>query len=187
MLIFVDFEASSLGKHGYPVEVGWAAEDGSEESQLIRPAPDWEDWSEEAERIHGIARETLLRDGRPHQEVATLMVERLSGHDLLASAPSWDGHWLSKLLRAAGLPRHRLRLRDTEEAQQQSALAVLAEAGVPLAEAPDLATQVLDAARAAFRHEAVAHRALDDARRELRLWREVRRRAQQAAAAFAPG
>lgn len=32
MIVFIDFEASSLGKRGFPVEVGWAAEDGSEEA-----------------------------------------------------------------------------------------------------------------------------------------------------------
>ena len=31
------------------------------------------------------------------------MVEVLSGHDLCASAPSWDGKWLSALLRAADI------------------------------------------------------------------------------------
>jgi hypothetical protein len=177
LLVFVDFEASSLGKHGFPIEVGWAAEDGSEEGHLIRPAPGWQEWSSEAERVHGISLDGLRRDGEPHDRVAARMVERLSGHDLLASAASWDGQWLSKLLRAAMLPRHRLRLRDTEEAQREVAFSALAEGGVSEAEVPGLAQQVLDAARAAFAHGALAHRAIDDARRELLLWREVRARA----------
>ena len=91
MIIFVDFEASSLGEHGFSTEVGWAAEDGTEEGYLIRPASGWEEWSAEAEGMRGITRNLLLRGGRPHDEVAQRMVGTLTGHDLLASAPSWVG------------------------------------------------------------------------------------------------
>jgi DNA polymerase III epsilon subunit-like protein len=176
VLIFIDFEASSLGKHGFPIEVGWAAEDGTEEGHLIRPAPGWDDWSAEAERIHGIALDRLLREGEPHAEVAARMVERLDGHDLAASAPSWDGQWLSKLLRASGLPRHRLRLRDADDAMREAARATLAQAGAPEIQ-PSLVQQLLDAARATLAGEEVAHRAVDDARREVRVWQEMQRRA----------
>jgi hypothetical protein len=37
MRVFLDFEASSLGKNGYPIEVGWVFEDGACEAHLIRP------------------------------------------------------------------------------------------------------------------------------------------------------
>ena len=57
----------------------------------------------------------------PHHVLARRMVEVLAGHDLTASAPSWDGKWLSALLRAADIPRHTLRLRDTEEVQRETA------------------------------------------------------------------
>ncbi|MXP63374.1 transcriptional regulator [Roseomonas sp. M0104] len=181
MIVFVDFEASSLGKRGFPVEVGWAAEDGTEEGHLIRPAPDWEEWNLEAEAVHGLSLERLRRDGTAHEVVARRMVEVLSGHDLYASAPSWDGQWLSRLLRAAGLPRHALRLRDTEEAQRQAVTAALGGAGEAQAE------EVLAAARRAVEASgAPVHRALDDARRELKLWREVRRQAAEAAASPRP-
>jgi hypothetical protein len=102
VLVFLDFEASSLAKRGYPIEVAWVFEDGTSKSHLIHPAPGWDDWDEEAEAIHGIARETLMRDGTPHGVVARRMVGQLTDHDLLASAPSWDGKWLSALLRSAG-------------------------------------------------------------------------------------
>lgn len=184
VIVFLDFEASSLGKRGFPIEIGWAAEDGTEEAHLIRPASDWEEWDEGAERIHGISRERLEREGEPHGAVARRMVEALSGHGLFASAPSWDGQWLSRLLRASGLPRHALRLRDTDEAQLAAAAAVLDQAGVP----PDSRQAMIQAVLTAARREdeaqgAPAHRALEDARRELRLWREVRRRAEEAARA----
>ncbi len=171
MIVFLDFEASGLGKRSFPIEVGWVGEDGSEESHLIRPAPDWEEWDREAEAIHGLSRERLAREGEPHGAVARRMVERLSGQDLYASAPSWDGQWLSRLLRAAGLPRHALRLRDTEEARHAAAIAALAEAGRDPSRHEGLVIQVLgDAAREAG--EGVpAHRALEDAKREMAIWR----------------
>ena len=180
MIVFIDFEASSLGKRGFPVEVGWAAEDGSEEEHLIRPAPGWTEWSAEAERVHGLSLDRLRREGEPHEAVARRMLEVLSGHALYASAPSWDGQWLSRLLRAAALPRHALRLSDTEEAQRLAALAALEAAGVPAEGLPGLLDEVLAAARnAAEGLGPPAHRALDDARRELHVWRDVRRRAEQ--------
>ena len=174
MIVFLDFEASSLGKRSFPIEVGWAAEDGQEETHLIRPAPGWDDWTEEAERIHGIPLARLQAEGTPHDMVARRVVERLSGHALYASAPSWDGKWLSALLRAAGLPRHALRLRDTEDAQRDTALALLGAERAAEAEA------IIAAVREkAERDEPPAHRALDDARAELARWREVRRRAEE--------
>jgi hypothetical protein len=182
VIVFLDFEASSLGKRGFPIEVGWVAEDGSGEGHLIRPAPEWEEWDEAAERIHGLSRDRLEREGEPHEAVARRMVEVLSGHDLYASAPSWDGQWLSRLLRAAGLPRHALRLGDTEDVQRIAALEELERLGVPVEARTGLAGQVLEAARRAEEGAGPpAHRALDDARREWRIWQEVRRRAADAA------
>jgi hypothetical protein len=173
--VFLDFEASSLGKHGFPIEVAWVFETGEAETHLIRPAEGWTEWAAEAEAVHGIPRGKLDREGRPAEEVASRAIEVLTGHRLYASAPSWDGQWLSKLLRGGGKPRHALRLRDTEEAQRKVALAVLADT-------PDregLVRRVLEEARAAAPKDP-AHRALDDARAELKLWRDVRRRAEAA-------
>jgi hypothetical protein len=131
MLVFLDFEASSLGKRSYPIEVGWVFENGTSEAYLIRPAPGWDEWDQTAEAIHGISRDTAVAEGASHDRVAHRMIETLSGHDLLASAPSWDGKWLSILLRAAGLPRHSLRLRDSDDAHRDCALAILAPVIAP--------------------------------------------------------
>ncbi|MCR0981339.1 3'-5' exonuclease [Roseomonas populi] len=182
MIVFLDFEASGLGKHGYPIEVGWAAEDGTEENHLIRPAPGWEEWDEGAEAIHGISRERLEREGEPHEAVARRMVAVLTGHDLYVSAPSWDGHWLSLLLRAAGLPRHALRLRDTEEARQGAALSALKAAGLDPAEHSGVLVSILGQMTERAENGTPAHRAMEDSRRELALWRETRRRMDEAIA-----
>jgi hypothetical protein len=184
MRVFLDFEASSLRKNGFPVEIGWVFEDGTSESHLIRPAPGWSEWDPRAEAIHGLARPTLETEGTAHEAVARRMVEALDGHPLYASAPSWDGKWLSLLLRSAGLPRHALRLKDTEEAQFESAADILR----PLL-APDRLEARVRAIMAAVRAEGekrpVRHRAVADAEEELRRWREVVRRAEAEAQGLA--
>jgi hypothetical protein len=180
VIVFLDFEASSLGKRGFPVEVGWVWEDGTEEAHLIRPAPDWQEWSAEAERIHGLSREDLEREGEPHDQVARRMVEVLTGQDLYASAPSWDGQWLSRLLRAAGLPRHALRLRDTEEARRAAALAALAAVSLDPARHEEVVAVVMAGVEQDAKSAMPAHRALADARREMELWRGIGDRVREA-------
>lgn len=172
MLVFMDFEASSLGKRSYPIEVAWVFEDGRSDGHLIRPAPGWDDWAAEAEAIHHISRDTLLESGEPHDMVARRMVDQLSGHDLLASAPSWDGKWLSVLLRGAGLPRHALRLRDSDDERRRTVREILA-VSVPAAELEAATTRLIDGADP--RSGATpAHRALADAEEERARWLAVR-------------
>ncbi|MBX6741462.1 MAG: transcriptional regulator [Acetobacteraceae bacterium] len=185
MIAFLDFEASSLGRHGFPIEIAWVFESGEEEAHLIRPAEDWTEWDAAAQAVHGIPREALERQGMPVPELGQRMLRVLAGHRLYASAPSWDGQWLSRLLRAAGLPRHALRLRDTDEAQAEVASAILQAAGLPPEERQRLQTRILEDARNMPGHP--VHRALDDARRERALWLEVRRQAEAAAAQRHPG
>ncbi len=183
-IVFLDFEASSLGKHGYPIEVAWVCASGGEESHLIRPAPAWTDWAADAQAIHKITRERLAAEGAPHDVVARRMVEALTGHNLYATAPSWDGQWLSKLLRAAGLPRHALRLEDTDVAHREVVVEALTAAGVAAERHDEIAKDILASVRRRDEESGPpAHRALDDARHEMQLWREVRRRAEEAARA----
>ncbi|AJP72249.1 3'-5' exonuclease family protein [Sphingomonas hengshuiensis] len=173
MLVFLDFEASSLSPNSYPIEVGWVFEDGRRESHLICPALGWHDWDAAAEAVHHIPRATLLRDGTPHDWVARRMVEVLAGHDLRASAPSWDGKWLGVLLHAAGLPRHALRLRGSDDACVEAAAAVLSHMISP----EDLGAAAGDCVtlfELRERRGAPAHRALPDAEADLRRWQDVR-------------
>ena len=126
----------------------------------------------------GSAREELLRDGTPHAVLAHRMVALLSGHDLVASAPSWDGKWLSALLRAAGLPRHTLRLRDTEEVQRETARNIL-ETRIAAEHLESEIERVRKAAIKALPKAATVHRALADAQAEYRRWLAVRDAAEQ--------
>ncbi|WP_420142103.1 transcriptional regulator [Sphingomonas sp.] len=180
MLVFLDFEATSLGKQGVPIEVAWVFEDGREETYLIRPAPNWTDWDDRAQVIHGIGRATLASEGTAHDVVARRMVEALSGHQLHASAPSWDGKWLSALLRAAGLPRHALRLRNSDAAFADAARAALVGV-IPLDRLEAIVSALVARTLAEMAPVRPAHRALADARLERDRWRAVR----AAGAAFA--
>jgi len=172
MNVFLDFEASSLSDQSYPIEVAWVFQDGRSESHLIAPAPTWEDWDAEAEAIHGITRAALIADGEPHDVVANRMVEALSIHDLFASAPSWDGKWLSALLRAAGLPRHALRLRDTDEALRSTAAEILRPVVAPAR--LDVEVHNIVAQASAAKPSQPAHRALPDAQDEYETWLRAR-------------
>lgn len=178
MRAFLDFEASSLGKASYPIEVAWVFEDGASESHLIRPAPDWTDWDPAAEAIHRIPRSVLEAEGEDHRIVAARMVAVLAGHDLLASAPSWDGKWLSALLRAGGQPKRVLRLRDTDEALLEAARVCLSVVE-PAAVREALAREVVGTVSQRRNGRVPDHRALADAEAELAQWREVKAEAQR--------
>ncbi|EIM27738.1 3'-5' exonuclease [Microvirga lotononidis] len=179
-IVFLDFEASSLGKQGYPIEVAWAFASGEEETHLIKPAASWTDWDIRAARIHRIARDQLNAEGEPLEDVVQRMMSVLTGHKLYATAPSWDGKWLSKLLRAAGQPRHALRLEDTEMAHRRIMREVLRDAEVPEELQRALMQDILaQAQRNNDELGPAAHRALADAQRERKLWFDIYRRAQE--------
>jgi hypothetical protein len=180
MLAFLDFEASSLSNRSYPIEVAWVFEDGLSESHLIRPAADWDDWDDVAQAIHGIPRATLLTEGEAHDAVAARMIQSLDGHDLCASAPSWDGKWLSVLLRASRLPRHSLRLRATDDILADTALRLI-EGSLPETELPWRVVQLVKESSARSADWKPAHRALADAQSERDRWLYVRREARKLA------
>jgi hypothetical protein len=182
MIVFMDIEASGLTDDSYPIEIAWVFEDGSGgESHYLRPAPGWTGWSVAAEEAHGITRDVLEKNGQPAEAVARRLVEALSGHDLTASSPNWDGKWLSDLLEAGGFSRDRLSLRDTEEVQAEAIARVLE---LDLATAPrdpgetlprDVETIMVLAGLEERRiHH---HRALDDAEEERQRWLKVQDKA----------
>jgi hypothetical protein len=185
MRVFLDFEASSLDDDGYPIEVGWVFEDGRSETHLIRPAAQWTDWDETAEAIHGISRDRLAAEGTPHDIVARRVLDVLGEHEVYASAPSWDGKWLSVLLRGAGLPRHAMRLKDSDEAHLEAALEGLRPA-LPADRLEAAAADVIRRAREAAVAEPT-HRAVEDAERERQIWLAVRRIAAEMARAAGGG
>lgn len=169
MRAFIDFEASSLGRDGYPIEVAWVFEDGGSESFLIVPMEEWSDWDPAAEAIHGLTREQLVSDGVATEIVAKRLVAALQGHEVYASAPSWDGKWLSKLLRAGGFPRHAVRLTDTDVGLFDLAGALLAPF-VPSSEIHRATRRIIAEAGHRVAGRPHAHRALPDAESERERW-----------------
>jgi hypothetical protein len=104
-MITIDFEASCLPRHGYsyPIEVGIADANGWSRVWLIRPHRSWHgwDWTEEAQNLHGISYDRLLREGEPVGDVANALRQALTGHRVIAD--SWiDAYWLETLAAAAG-------------------------------------------------------------------------------------
>ncbi|MFP3544403.1 transcriptional regulator [Rhizobium sp. SIMBA_035] len=181
MNVFLDFEASSLSKHSYPIEIAWVFEDGQSRSLLIAPPANWTDWSADAERLHGISREKLADEGVPISLVVQEMMATLSDHDLFASSPSWDGKWLSVLLRAGGVPRHALRVRKSDHLFVEVALMLIEDRDVRGVDAAALVANVIARSEPA----GPAHRALPDAALELERLRLVREAIESLATALA--
>lgn len=99
----IDLEASGFGRGSYPIEVGFALEDRNVHSFLIKPAPDWTHWSEEAEQIHGISRQQLDEEGLNPREIALKLNELLRGKTLYSDAWSFDSSWVGRLFNEAEL------------------------------------------------------------------------------------
>jgi hypothetical protein len=100
----LDIEASGFGRASYPIEIGWVLPDGRARCTLIRPPAHWTHWDEEAERVHGIRRDALLRHGRSPQEVARQLNEDLAGRTVYCDGWAHDYPWLGALFDEAGFP-----------------------------------------------------------------------------------
>lgn len=98
---FIDFEASSLDLIcSYPIEVGICLPGGVIQSWLLKPAPLWRDWSEEAAGVHGISRDLLERDGHSVIDVAHAL-NRIIPEKAICDALTYDSFWLYQLFKAA--------------------------------------------------------------------------------------
>jgi DNA polymerase III epsilon subunit-like protein len=102
----LDFEASSLSAHSWPIEVGisWIEEKQVKTwSSLIRPHPVWDtsDWSSKSEAVHGIPL-LDLQAAPPAAQVASELLTMASGLILTSDAPEFEFHWLSRLFDAWG-------------------------------------------------------------------------------------
>ena len=100
-LIALDFEASCLPRHGrsYPIEIGIADEHGLIRSWLIRPPDAWAGWgwTQEAERLHGISKEQLARDGLPPARVVAELEPYVRGARVIATASTANQDLLKQL------------------------------------------------------------------------------------------
>lgn len=99
MLAVIDVEASSL-VHGYPIEIGWATEDGRIGALLVRPHEEWRDlrWDSNAEHLHDLTRELLDERGVSPAEAVARLNGELVGCKCLSDAPAFDWRWLALAL-----------------------------------------------------------------------------------------
>ena len=118
--VFLDIEASGFGAGSYPIEVGCALADGRTMCCLVKPQDGWKHWDAQAELIHHITREQLLRHGLPVDEVVGRLEEALRGQDVYSDAWGNDYSWLSRLYDEADrVPRFTLRsLRELLDEEQ---------------------------------------------------------------------
>nr|WP_297530675.1 hypothetical protein [uncultured Roseateles sp.] len=123
----LDLEASGFGRGSYPIEIGFVEAGGLPFCSLIQPAPEWEHWDQQAEALHGITRELLLRHGRPREWVVDELNKRLAGQTVYSDSWGHDYPWMSKLFDSVGrLPLFRIedlrRLLSEDEAQRWNAV-----------------------------------------------------------------
>lgn len=99
----IDIEASGFGRRSYPIEVGYVLPDGRAACMLVRPAPAWTHWNDEAEQVHGITRSILDIHGRTPHEVATALNRDLAGLTVYCDGWAHDYPWLAALFEEAGV------------------------------------------------------------------------------------
>jgi len=109
---FIDFEASGLHLDSFPIEVAWGSESANIQSYLISPKeiPHWKNWSFDAQRIHGIDRDTLLRDGSTPQAVAIAIKDSLEERTIYSDNPGFDAMWMKALFDTTNFPYPKMNL-----------------------------------------------------------------------------
>jgi hypothetical protein len=102
----MDVEASGFGPDSYPIEIAWSDESGEIQRNLINPKtiPHWTSWSTESEKIHGLERQRLERNGWNPEFVADRLIEDLQGKIVYTDAPEFDQQWVEQLFRAVNKP-----------------------------------------------------------------------------------
>lgn len=101
--IIIDVEASGFGAASYPIEVGVALDDDTKYCSLIVPAPAWDHWDSEAQKVHGIGRDILETHGKSPRQVAASLNELLDGKTLYSDGWVVDKPWLTTLFAEAQL------------------------------------------------------------------------------------
>lgn len=97
------FEASGSGSESYPIEVGVVTSAGERYCSLILPHDDWQYWDDDAESLHGLSRDLLLKKGRPIRDVCCEI--NVFANNAMLYSDAWvdDKPWLTKLFYFGGL------------------------------------------------------------------------------------
>lgn len=129
-LLFLDFEASSLSRDSWPIEIGysWIA-DGQvwTRASLIAPRPDWplSAWSEVSARVHGIPQADLW--SAPSADEIAAETDWFAGFEVISENPAWEQLWLDRLRAGRGpqIAVSSLRRALRERLDEQAASAVV--------------------------------------------------------------
>lgn len=100
-ILCLDFEASALGRCGYPIEVA-IVDCGTLASQawLIKPDEDWLRnglWSEESAKVHNISQAQLHASGQSAAHVAHELNRHCSDKRVVCDGGEHDRLWLAML------------------------------------------------------------------------------------------
>ncbi len=75
---------------------------GEKYCSLIFPAADWQYWDDQAEKVHGITRDTLFKSGKPITTVTTELNALLSEKTVYSDGWVVDKPWLTQLFYKSG-------------------------------------------------------------------------------------
>ena len=93
----IDIEASGFGPQSYPIEVGVVLSDGHRFSRLIKPFPDWEHWSDQAQTVHRITKDQLWHYGHDGADICDQLNQFVGSQTLFSDAWVHDKAWLDTL------------------------------------------------------------------------------------------
>lgn len=109
-IITLDIEASGLATDSYPIEVGVILNDGSSWCSLVKPENHWQYWCKQAEKIHQISQDNILKHGKSAVEIAKHLNQLLKDKTVYSDCWVLDDKWLRQLYMEAKLtPTFRLR------------------------------------------------------------------------------
>lgn len=153
----VDVEASGLHENCYPIEVALVDTSSDfERSWLVRPVEAWAqtgEWEAQAEAVHRISRDELMRDGVAPAAVVAEILECVGARRIVSDCPSADGRWLRQLALAVG-DKLDVVIDDIEEVARR----------ITWARGINHSTSLVEAQRYAQAQFPKVHRALPDAR-----------------------
>ncbi|MBS3754201.1 MAG: hypothetical protein KGY56_00710 [Desulfobacterales bacterium] len=113
-MIIIDFEASSLRKNSYPIEVAWGEHPETIRSFLLNPdyMAGWTDWNPKSYEYHRISPEILRREGIDPRLAAEKMIQELAGRNVYSDEPRYDTRWKNRLLADSGFDTSLIRILD---------------------------------------------------------------------------
>ena len=113
-MYIIDFEASSLSKSSYPIEVAWGDSPETVTSYLLNPdkMSDWTDWSAKSFEFHHISRNFLSKNGEDPRRVADHLINELAEKQVYSDEPQFDNMWKDRLLIDSGYDPALIRIKN---------------------------------------------------------------------------